>query len=104
MCLGRRRSLPRLATAAFFSLPAIGFARVTTRDRHQRGACQREKLHPIAPTTELGSTEFASTQRVMNRKAARLGLEPRTTEPESAVLPITPSGRMDGGGEVIDVD
>ncbi len=34
-------------------------------------------------------------------KAARLGLEPRTTEPESAVLPITPSGRMDRSGMIL---
>ncbi len=37
----------------------------------------------------------AGTQSVPSgpeHSAARLGLEPRTTEPESAVLPITPSG------------
>ena len=56
--------------------------------------CLGQATRQIKKNAVICRAGTQSVPRGPDRKAARLGLEPRTTEPESAVLPITPSGSV----------
>lgn len=99
----RPRFRGRKGDAAHFRIAERGRRLFPSREGRPRVDDRLARAPPWRLLSEQGATGRLVAPAIpvalgpRKKRAARLGLEPRTTDPESAVLPITPSGRVNQG-------